>query len=965
MSDQERLLSSLKKQVRSLLTAAQGGLTPAELTKDYKSMIGEQLPFRALGYQSAMELLKDMPDVVNIRCGKDGSIVLKAIADRSTMELASLVARQKSKTRSQFPRMRSKVSFGYAYRPAQPWQTQKSGSFPWRGRVPPTLPAAVKSQLKELLRSSPVLLSDFNKAFANHFGQNFEFGRYGFFSMSEVLKATADVITVVQTRAGSMLTLKKNPPPTNVPENLPQPKVVIQPTNKAEQTLPPTGAAPTVDTCPPTPSLHTQNQNQTPSQESKSSLMQLKPQEAPMVEWCDKMKHLQKQMKTALVQRGPGGMVSSELKEKIKTIAAQYPEGLLVSRLPGEFEVQFKEPLPVRELGFLNLNELVGALSDILRIEHKEGEQDCRIFDIDSQCLGDDEETDHDISLSGSLAHEEASDEPELPCWDFPSEDSKNLVATFNVVTKIVKPHLDLEEFHVMQEIMKEEIPPDAVQGRTLHCLPQLETGALVALSVEFMVSPSQFYVQICSAETSEKLEDMMIEMRRCYASKIVADRYIIPDASVKPGHPCCVRNFEDKWWYRGIIHRVVNDQQVEIFYLDFGNMEIVPKSHLRLLKECYADLPAQAIPCCLSQTKPAKGDWTSGAILEFQRLCGLCGLKPLVGVVDEYVDGILHLFLCDTSSEEDIYFHNVLRLGGYSVICGENIPSKGFRELNPSALYLKPSPEEHICLENGDVSLFQQESQQDLPEALDVSAKKSSDCQARNACRESPENSRLVPEEKTLQTKDPSSLFSAPLPDLEPVSLCTEIWDENCRLSVAEEEKGDTFNNLCSDVTVFSSQSWNNEERNNEAQHSQELEPQTTESLGIAADRLSQTLEEFYDSIGPSQQSDLNANKLLDSNPQSLPELSAFPVDECKGEVPSKTKEDNVSRTQLVPFTAPSPSRVQEERGHNNALAFTAELQGSPVFCIPYCPSAALGASARLATSGKYFFLSQRMRNL
>lgn len=68
------------------------------------------------------------------------------------------------------------------------------------------------------------------------------------------------------------------------------------------------------------------------------------------------------------------------------------------------------------------------------------------------------------------------------------------------------------------------------------------------------------------------------------------------------------------------------------------------------------------------------KDNWTASDIHEFQRLCEL---KLLVGVVDEYIDGILYLFLCDTSSDEDIYLHNALRLKGHAFICRENLPSK------------------------------------------------------------------------------------------------------------------------------------------------------------------------------------------------------------------------------------------------------------------------------------------------
>lgn len=76
--------------------------------------------------------------------------------------------------------------------------------------MPPILPAVVKSELKDLLALSPVLLSDFEKAFAKRFGRSFQYMQYGFLSMFEVLNAASDVISVEQTRAGSLLTLKKS-----------------------------------------------------------------------------------------------------------------------------------------------------------------------------------------------------------------------------------------------------------------------------------------------------------------------------------------------------------------------------------------------------------------------------------------------------------------------------------------------------------------------------------------------------------------------------------------------------------------------------------------------------------------------------------------------------------------------------------------------------------------------------------
>ncbi|KFQ17644.1 Tudor domain-containing protein 5, partial [Merops nubicus] len=163
-----------------------------------------------------------------------------------------------------------------------------------------------------------------------------------------------------------------------------------------------------------------------------------------------------------------------------------------------------------------------------------------------------------------------------------------------------------------------------------------------------------------------------------------------LPESSVRSGQLCCV--MAACWWYRVVIHRVIGPQEVEVFYTDYGNLEIVQKSCLRFLRQRYLKLPAQAIPCSLARVQPVEGRWSSAATLLFKELCGS---SMLVGIVDEYISGILHLFLCDTSTRQDVYFHHVLRDRGHADICRENLPSQEFMELNPLALYVQPRGEQ------------------------------------------------------------------------------------------------------------------------------------------------------------------------------------------------------------------------------------------------------------------------------
>ncbi|XP_027550360.1 tudor domain-containing protein 5 isoform X2 [Neopelma chrysocephalum] len=516
---QAQLMELLKKEVRAMLIAAKEGLTPAELEEQYMAMVCKPLPLQDLGFQSTLELVRHMPEVVRVSFCKNGTLILKAIADDSTKGIAKLVACQKGRTGTKaWKRTHLKANA------ASP--SKKPQRSPLRARTP-ILPATVKAELQDLLSSSPVLLQDLDKAFLKCFGQAFPYRQYGFSSVLEALRSVSDSIVVEQTEAGSLLVLRQYL------------------ANEAEQKEVPQDEMPPLE-----PVCETENFHQ----------------EALLMKW-----------------------------EPVETEA--------------DLGDHLKQPQDFQQL-----------------LPHK-------------------------LTLT-------------------------------------------------------EGILPDAVQDRSLCSLPPLKRRSLVGVVVEFVVSPTQFYIHICGRETSYKLQDLMFEMRHLYSHKLVSDKYIMPDSAVQPGQLCCV--MVSKWWYRVIIHRVISDQEVEVFYADYGHLQIVQKSCLRFLKWQYLKLPAQAIPCSLAWVKPVEGTWSPAATLLFKNLCGF---KELVGIVDEYVDGILHLFLCDTSTKEDVYFHSVLRDMGYADVCGVNIPSQEFKELNPLALYVQPSGEqENAELAEPDLCL-QQES--------------------------------------------------------------------------------------------------------------------------------------------------------------------------------------------------------------------------------------------------------------
>ncbi|KAL2301458.1 hypothetical protein Nmel_010844 [Mimus melanotis] len=554
----------LKKEVRAMLIAAKAGLTPEQLEQQYMAMVCKPLPLRDLGFQSTLELVTQMPEVVRI-CSKNGTLILKAIADDSTKGIAKLVANQKVKTRKASKKTAMKTNATFPTK-----NSKNPQSFQTLSARTPVLPAAVKADLQDLLSSSPLLLVDLDKAFLRHFGRAFQYRQYGFLSMFEVLRSMSDSVVIEQTKAGSLVVLRKYLASQIEQEEVPQGEAEEEEVSQSEA-----------------------DEEEVPREEAREE--EVPRGEVVCLTFLFNMRHCISPMKN-----------NSQIIVFAAASAAEMPP---------------LEPIPETE-----------------------------------------------------SFHQAA-----LPV------DSEPVQAQAVDLGDQLRQHQGSEQF-----LPTPEIPPDAVQDRSLCSLPPLKRRCLVGVIVEFVVSPSQFYIHICSTEASYKLQDLMFEMRHVYSHKVASDKYIMPESAVRPGQLCCV--MVCKWWYRVIIHRVINDQEVEVFYADYGHLQIVQKSWLRFLKWHYLKLPAQAIPCSLAWVKPVEGTWSSAAILLFKHLCRF---KELVGIVDEYVNGVLYLFLCDTSTKEDVYFHSVLRDMGYADVCGENIPSQEFEELNPSALYVQPSGEQ------------------------------------------------------------------------------------------------------------------------------------------------------------------------------------------------------------------------------------------------------------------------------
>lgn len=92
--NQDQVLGKLKKELRSLLISAPRGVALPLLAKDYKMVMGKELPYREMGYRNLEQFIDSVPDTIRLGHGPAG-ITCFAVANAETQQIARFVASQK------------------------------------------------------------------------------------------------------------------------------------------------------------------------------------------------------------------------------------------------------------------------------------------------------------------------------------------------------------------------------------------------------------------------------------------------------------------------------------------------------------------------------------------------------------------------------------------------------------------------------------------------------------------------------------------------------------------------------------------------------------------------------------------------------------------------------------------------------------------------------------------------------
>ncbi|CAH1405968.1 unnamed protein product [Nezara viridula] len=143
---------------------------------------------------------------------------------------------------------------------------------------------------------------------------------------------------------------------------------------------------------------------------------------------------------------------------------------------------------------------------------------------------------------------------------------------------------------------------------KTLLYADEIAVGCSLRVRISHLISPSHFYVQRENAQ--KKLLEFQASLRTSQVQQYK------PPYNPEKGKLYLTLYGADSKWYRSRITNIIDPRKFEVFYVDYGNSEIVDKSRIRSIPKSSLNMPCLAYRCQLADCVPRYGEeWDAQAI--------------------------------------------------------------------------------------------------------------------------------------------------------------------------------------------------------------------------------------------------------------------------------------------------------------------------------------------------------------
>ncbi|KAJ8399771.1 hypothetical protein AAFF_G00408760 [Aldrovandia affinis] len=150
---------------------------------------------------------------------------------------------------------------------------------------------------------------------------------------------------------------------------------------------------------------------------------------------------------------------------------------------------------------------------------------------------------------------------------------------------------------------------------------------------VSAIENPQHFWIQILGVR-SLQLDKLTAEMNRFYSDGTQTEQN--PQALVV-GDIVAAPYRDHGTWNRARVLGVMEDDFVDLYYVDFGDNGELPPESLRQIRSDFLSLPFQAIECSLAGVCPAGEGWTEAALNDFDQMTYCAQWKPLLAKLCSY----------------------------------------------------------------------------------------------------------------------------------------------------------------------------------------------------------------------------------------------------------------------------------------------------------------------------------------
>ncbi|XP_023692971.2 tudor domain-containing 6 isoform X1 [Paramormyrops kingsleyae] len=130
---------------------------------------------------------------------------------------------------------------------------------------------------------------------------------------------------------------------------------------------------------------------------------------------------------------------------------------------------------------------------------------------------------------------------------------------------------------------------------------------------VQYINNPSEFWIQ--TQRYGAEFDKLMQDIDDLY-NHSVSTEGLVNNPTV--GLFCAARS-QDNDFYRAVVQEVIG-KHIKVYFVDYGNVEVVDRYNLKVLPDKYQELPALALKCALSGVKPKDGKWSQSAIVFFSK---------------------------------------------------------------------------------------------------------------------------------------------------------------------------------------------------------------------------------------------------------------------------------------------------------------------------------------------------------